>query len=146
MGEKEQFILIFTGVWSLIGIIFLMGSLIISSVQKRKAKVCTSKTVGTVVDVIWKSGSDPKYSSWHHVVQYTAATGQTVNTTYAYGTNPSKYETGQTVHIRYNPHNPHEFYIAGDKTAKIVQIVFLCVGIGGILIGVSVGTLVWFLW
>ena len=146
MNDKEMFILIFTGVWCLIGIIFLTIAIVMYFVQKKKTEVCTAKTIGTVTDVVHSSAGNPRYSSWHPVIQYTTATGETVERKSAYGTNPPKYSVGDTVHIHYNPKKTDEFYLPDDKVRKIVQIVFMWVGIGMICIGVLVGTLVGLLW
>ena len=78
MNDKEMFILIFSGVWSLLGIIFLTVSAVISASQKRKAKVCTAKAIGTVTDVVSYSAGNPHYSNYHPVVQYTTDAGETI--------------------------------------------------------------------
>lgn len=146
MSDKTTFILIFTGVWVLLGIIFLTIAIVMYFVQKKKTEVCTVKTIGTVTDVVRSSMGNPRYSSFHPVVQYTTATGETIVRKSVYGTNPPKYSVGDTVHIHYNPQKTDEFYLPDDKVGKIVRIVFMWVGIGMIFIGVLVGTLVGFLW
>ncbi|MBQ7521687.1 MAG: DUF3592 domain-containing protein [Clostridia bacterium] len=146
MSDKGLFILIFTGVWVLLGIIFLIIAISMYFVQKKKTEVCTAKTIGTVTDVVHHSAGRPKYSSWHPVIQYTTMTGEMIKKVSAYGTNPPKYSAGDTVHIHYNPKKTDEFYLSDDKVGKIVRIVFMWVGIGMIFIGVLVGTLVGFLW
>ena len=143
MNDKEMFILIFSGVWSLLGIIFLTVSAVISAAQKRKTKVCTAKAIGTVTDVVSYSAGNPHYSNYHPVVQYTTDAGETITKKSVYGTNPPKYSVGDIINIYYNPQKTDEFYIADDNIGKIVRIVFMLVGIGAIFIGVLVGTLVW---
>ena len=141
-----MFILIFTGVWVLLGIIFLTIAIVMYFVQKKKTEVCTAKTIDTVTDVVHRSAGNPRYSSWHPVIQYTTATGEIITKATAYGTNPPQYSVGDTVHIHYNPKKADEFYLSDDKVGKIVRIVFMWVGIGMLFIGIFVSTLVGFLW
>lgn len=146
MSDKEIFICIFTGVWCFLGILFLTIAIIMYFVQKKKTEVCTAKTIGTVTEVVRSYSSSQGHSSWHPVIQYTTATGQTIVRKSVYGTNPPKYSVGDSVNIHYNPQKAEEFYLADDKVGKIVRTVFMWVGIGMILIGILVGTLVGFLW
>ena len=79
------------------------------------------------------------------MIEFTTARGEVISKQSPYGTNPPKYEIGQEVYVLYNSQKPEEFYIPDDKTRKIVQIVFGCVGGGLLFIGALVGVLVWFL-
>ena len=145
MEDKLMFIAIFSGVWCLIGVIFLMVSWIISAVVADKKKNCTSKAVGTVTDMVrGTSYYDRRHSmrGFHPVVQYTTARGETLTITSPVSTNPPKYKVGDTVHIKYDANKPEKFYIDGDNTINIVKTVFLFVGLGCCAIGVTVGILV----
>ena len=75
-------------------------------------------------------------------MQYTTDKGETLSVTSAVSTNPPKYKVGDIVNVKYAPNKPQKFYIDGDNTINIVKIVFLCVGLGLIVLGLLVGILV----
>ena len=145
MEDKMMFIAIFSGIFCGMGLIFLMVSWILSSVMADRKKHCTSKTVGTVIDMVRSTSDIDRENSirgFHPVVQYTTARGETVTVTSAVHRNPPKYHVGDSVHIRYDPNEPKKFYIDGDNTLNIVKTVFFLVGLGLAVIGLIVGILV----
>lgn len=145
MEDKMMFIAIFSGIFCGMGLIFLMVSWILSSVMADRKKHCTSKTVGTVIDMVRSTSDIDRENSirgFHPVVQYTTARGETVTVTSAINNSPPKYHVGENVHIRYDPNEPKKFYIDGDKTLNTVKTVFFWVGLGLAVTGVVVGALV----
>ena len=143
MEWKIMFIAIFSGIWCFLGIVFLMVSIIISSVRANKEKRCTSKTVGTVTDLVRHSAGMKGHSgSWYPVISYTVSGGENIVKESSVGTNPPKYKVGQTVHIRYAPDKTDSFYIDGDNTANLLKKIFFFVGLGLIAVGLTVGILV----
>ena len=73
MDDKTLFLLIFGGIIGGLGIIFLLIGIGISSSVRKKRQLCRSKAIGTVIDNVLKSGSKPRHSSWHPVIQFTAS-------------------------------------------------------------------------
>lgn len=145
MEDKMLFIAIFSGAFCGIGLIFLMVSWIITAVVADKKKNCTSKAVGTVTDLVRSTNYYDRNHSirgFHPVVQYTTEKGETLSITSAVSTSPPKYKVGDIVNVKYDPNKPEKFYIDGDNTINIVKIVFLCVGLGLIVLGLLVGILV----
>lgn len=142
MSDKILFIILFSGIWCFVGIVFLIVSKIISSVQKRKERVCTSKAIGTVIDTVRSSSNgNGHYGAWYPIIQYITARGENIVKRSLTGANPPKYKRGENVYIHYNPNRAEEFYIDGDGAADILKKVFLIVGILAVMIGVVVGIL-----
>lgn len=139
MEWKMMFILIFSGIWCFLGIVFLSVSWIISSVRANKNEVCTSKAMGTVTG--FASGRQ-RSGGLYPVVEYTTARGETLTVRSNIGMNPPKYKAGDIVHIKYDPNKPESFYIDGDDTANTVKKIFFFVGLGLIAVGLTVGILV----
>ena len=145
MEDKFLLITIFLSVFCGIGVIFLMVAWIIASVMADRKKNCTAKAVGTVADLVRSTkyyDSEHSIRGFHPLVQYTTAKGETMSIVSAVSTSPPKYRIGDTVHVKYDPNKPEKFYIDGDNTINIVKIVFLCVGLGLIVLGLLVGILV----
>ena len=130
MEDKMLFIAIFSGAFCGIGLIFLMVSWIITAVVADKKKNCTYHD------------RNSHARGFHPVVQYTTDKGETLSVTSAVSTSPPKYKVGDIVNVKYDPNKPEKFYIDGDNTINIVKIVFLCVGLGLIVLGLLVGILV----
>ena len=146
MSEKEQFVFIFSGVWCGLGLILLIISIGILSARNKNLKRCTAKAVGIVKDIILKSGANARYASWHPVIEFTTYNGMMVEIIYSFGSNRHNYSKGQEINILYDPENPERILLPDDKNIKLVQIVFMLVGIGLIVIGALVGILVWCFW
>ena len=54
MDETLMFIIIFSGIWGLIGIIFSLVGILVLRNRKKKEEKCTAKTWGKVKDIVRK--------------------------------------------------------------------------------------------
>lgn len=136
MEDKELFVGIFSGVWGMVGIIFLIIGICMINYRKKKVLRCTSSVWGKVKDIVRQRShnSDGGYSySWHPVFEYTIG-GLTYVKESSSGSTNSKFAIGQDVEIYYNPEDPHDYYVPNDKIPVILGKVFTGVGIVAILI------------
>ncbi|MBR2176074.1 MAG: DUF3592 domain-containing protein [Clostridia bacterium] len=138
MKDKLMFTAMFSGIWCLVGMIFLIIGLAMLNYRKRKERICTSKTYGTVRDLVQHrshSSSGGYSSSWHPVFEYHIGELTFIKES-SYGSSRPKYAIGQNVEICYNPENYHEYYIAGDTLPRTLAVIFTIVGLAAILIAV----------
>ena len=112
------------------------------------AKRCTVEATGKVVEIIEEKEenrdaedagaivSNTYTYTYYPVIEYQAGT-ETVKekSTTGYG-QKDKFTVGQTIDILYNPNEPTEYIIKGEKTANIVGIGFMAVGVIIIMIGI----------
>ncbi len=145
MKDSTLFIMIFSGIWGLVGVIFLCIGLMLLKNQKKKMINCTSKTYGKVIDLVRRSsnyGSSGHSSSWHPVFEYEIGELKYIKESNI-GKSQSNYAVGQDVEVYYNPQDPHEFYIKGEGLQRTLGIIFTCVGIVCIFVAILVAVLVW---
>lgn len=138
MNDTLIFVLMFSGIWTLVGIIFLLIGVIMKNNMKKKELKCTFKTYGKVTDIVKRThhDNDGGYSSsWHPIFEYNIGELKFIKE-YSYGSSPSKYAIGQTVEIYYNPEDYHDFYIGGDTLPKTLAKVFTIIGIIAITVAI----------
>lgn len=139
MNDNFMFGVIFSGMWALIGVLFFVIGSVMFRNRKKKQIRCTSKTYGTVMDMIrhehYESDSACPSISFYPVLGFDIGE-QRVTRKYTYGSAQPKYTIGQTVEIYYNPANYEEFYIAGDALPKTLAVIFTAVGCVAIVIAV----------
>ena len=138
MADSIMFVIKFSGIWAIVGFVFLTLGLLMLKNRKKKEINCTSMTFGKVTDIVRHQDydSDGGYSSsWHPVFEYNVGELKFIKES-PYGTSQSKYAIGQDVEVYYNPEDYNEYYIAGDATPKILATIFTLVGIGAILIAI----------
>ena len=73
MNDTLKFVIIFSGIWIIIGVIFFIIGVAMIRNRKRKEIKCTSKTYGKVIDIVRHKSydSDSGYTySWHPVFEY----------------------------------------------------------------------------
>lgn len=128
--------IVFSSIWALLGIIFLLVGFFVNKSRKKKEQNCTSSTYGKVVDLVRRHNYDKDgvdSSTWHPVFEYKIGE-QTYRKEYTYGTGQPKYAIGEDVEICFNPENYNEYCVAGDTLPKTLAIIFTCVGVGAIVI------------
>lgn len=144
MEDELIFIIIFSGAWSLIGIIFLIIGVAVLKNKKRKQINCTSKIYGKVIDIVrhetYKKNGIYS-SSWYPVFEYNIGELKYIKES-LYGRSQPKYAVGQSVEVYYNPEDHNEFYIKGETVQKTLGKVFTIVGIVAISIGVFCAILI----
>lgn len=138
------FVIIFGGIFSLLGFVFLTVGILMLKNKKKKELNCTSQTYAKVIDLIKRENNnnyDGYYStSWHPVIEYTIGTQKIVKES-PYGNYKPKYEIGQDVELFYNPENYNEYYIKGDNILELVGTIFATVGVILIMIGIAFGAM-----
>lgn len=143
---RVLFVSIFTGVWCLIGVIFLaIGWGMRRSRQRRLAR-CTERTQGTVIDLVRRvGGSGGSYhASWHPVFSYFVGEQQAIQES-NYGASSARFMIGQPVTVYYDPRDPSVYIVQEEKLGGLLARVFLLAGAAAVLIGVAVGLCVWYL-
>lgn len=138
MSDKLMFIIIFSGIWAVIGFIFFIIGIVMLNNRKKKEINCTSKTYGKVTDIVRRQryDSDGGYSSsWHPVFEYNIGELKFIKES-PYGSSQSKYAIGQDIEVYYNPENYNEYYISGDTLSKTLATIFTIVGIGAIIVAI----------
>lgn len=115
------------------GIVFLCVGVYILISGNELAKKCTVETVGTVVGNKEEASEsyDGEYTSttysYYPIIEYKVK-DETIKGEGTTGSNPPKYNAGDTLDILYNPNNVREFMIKGDKSSNIFGIVFIVAG------------------
>ena len=83
-------------------------------------------------------GEGPSFY-WYPVVRYYAS-GRDIETTLSSGrAGAPRYQPGTSVTVLYQPDKPENCFIEGDNTLRLVCTVFLCVGIGLLLLALIMG-------
>ncbi len=138
LEDTLKFVIMFSGLWGLIGIILLVVGIFIINNRKRKEEDCTVMTNGIVKDISKRNDCDYDnvYTTrWNPVFEYKVGE-ETYIKEASYGSSRSKYAVGQKVEIYYNPEDHNEYYIVGETLPKTVGMVFSVSGVGAILIAV----------
>lgn len=136
LEDTLMFVIIFSGMWGLIGIIFLVIGTFMLNNRKRKEEECTMVTNGVVKDISRRVKYDSDNGSsttWHPVFEYKVGELTYIKES-PYGMSNSKYAIGQNVEIYYNPEDHHEYYIAGETLPKTIGMIFSISGGGAIII------------
>ena len=144
MSDALMFVIIFSGIWAFVGIIFLIIGLVMLNNRKKKEINCTSVTYGKVTDIVKhrRYDNDGGYSSsWHPVLEYSIGDLKFIKES-PYGSFQSKYAIGQNIEVYYNPEDYNEYYIAGDTLPKTLATIFTIVGIGVIFIAIIAAILI----
>ena len=102
-----MFVIIFSGIWGLIGIIF------------------------SIIGIVMLKNS----YSWRPVFEYNIGELKFIKES-SYGSSQSKYAIGQNVEIYYNPEDYNEYYVVGDTLPKTLGTIFTIVGIIAIIISI----------
>ena len=138
MSDTFMFLIMFSGILALIGVIFFIIGIAILTNWKKKEINCTSKTYGKVTDIVGRQyyDRDDGYStSWYPVIEYNVGELKFIKES-PYGSSHSKYTIGQDIEVYYNPEDYNEYYIAGDNLPKTLATIFTIVGIGAIIISI----------
>lgn len=138
MSDTIMFAIMFSGIWSLVGIIFFIVGIVMLNKTKKKELNCTSKTYGKVTDIVRHQSYDRhgRYSSsWHPVFEYNIGELKFIKES-PYGSSESKYAIGQNLEVYYNPKDYNEYYIAGDTTPKTLAIILTIVGVSALIIAI----------
>ena len=138
MSDTLMFVMMYSGIWALVGVAFFIIGMVMLNNRKKKEINCTSKTYGKVTDIVRHQSYDIDggyNSSWHPVFEYNIGELKFIKES-PYGKSQSKYAIGQDVEVYYNPEDYNEYYIAGDALPKTLATIFTIVGIAAIIIAI----------
>ena len=138
MSDSLMFAIIFSGIWTLVGVIFLIIGIVMLKNRKKKEIKCTSMTYGKITDIVKHNdpSTDDVYSpGWYPVFEYNIGEQKFIRE-YHYGSHQTRYTIGQDVEVYYNPEDYNEYYIGGDTLPKKFAIVLTLVGIVAIFIAI----------
>lgn len=138
MSNILMFVIMFSGICALIGVIFLVIGIVMINNRKKKERNCTSKTYGKVTNIVTHKNYNENsgYStSWHPVIEYNVGELKFIKESQC-GSSQPKYAIGQDVEVYYNPENYNEYYVAGDTLPKTLATIFTIVGICTITIAI----------
>ena len=144
MDDKLLFIIIFSGIWILLGLIFFIIGMVMRKKYKKKITECTSKTFGKIIDIVKRSSSDGDgYSSYNYypVIEYMVGDMKFIKE-YNIGNSSPKYGIGQNLEIYFNPEDYNEYYIGGDEMPTVFSTVFIFAGIACMFIGIAAAVIV----
>lgn len=129
---KIMFIIMFSGIWVIVGSIFFIIGIVMLQNKKKKQINCTSKTYGKIKDIVRHesyNSNDGGYTyTWHPIFEYNIGELKFIKES-SYGSSKSKYAIGQEIEVYYNPKDYNDYYIAGENTSKILGIIFFIVGV-----------------
>ena len=127
-------------VFMLVGGIITVVSIIIVVVcwriyvrrNERKAR-CSSTINGVVTRLIESQNSEGR-PSWKPVFTYTVGRDEyTIVSSVA--STPPQYKVGEGVVVRYDPFNPSDGFVEGERGPKIMLIIFTVVGVFDLVVG-----------
>ena len=140
MGESDLFVLMFTGIWCLVGAIFLAVGIGLRRSFARREERLRARTEGRVADVFSRtsySGSS-RSVSWYPVIAFEAE-GLEYELEYHVGGSRRAFSPGQSVEVLYDPDDPTCFRLEGHATTRLLGTVFLLTGLACVAVGVIVG-------
>ncbi len=117
---------IFIAIFGFFCLFWIMCGIIIFKNMEKNKSVCTSKTLGKVIDI---EEDTREMIAYNPVFEYTVGDYKYVKE-YTYGSNVIPYKIGQEVEIYYNPNKPDQYYVKGDtlykRVAKIAVLIGIC--------------------
>ena len=142
MADMSLFTLIFTGVWCLVGFVFLgVGIALRRSFYRREARL-RARTSGVVTEVVRREdrSSNGVSVSWYPIVDF-EVDGHRVSLE-GDGTVRKRFYDGQSVEVLYDPDDPSCFRLEGGDASRLTGSIFLAVGLVCVAVGAIVALLV----
>lgn len=140
MMNIDLFVLLFTGIWCFIGLVFFCVGAGLRRAYSRREERLRARAEGVVTEVVRKvsHGSEGESVGWYPIVEFTVD-GRRVSLQSGVDSGRRQYFEGQTVEVLYDPDDPFVFRLEGEDTFKLLGTIFLAVGLGCIAIGLAVG-------
>ena len=144
LNENALFILAFTGVWCLVGAVFLCVGIGLRRAAIRREERQRARAEATVVQVLRRvnRGYHSRGYSWHPVVRF-EVDGRAVCLESGEGFGSKRFCEGQTVEVLYDPDDPACFRLEGRDLLMLLGKIFLAVGLGCVAIGATVALAVY---
>ena len=127
MNDTTLFIVMFTGIWCLIGLIFLCVGIGLKRSFAHREERLRGRAEGTVTEVVRRRSRDT--SSFYPIVSFEYE-GRTISLESDAGGGRKKYYEGQKVGVRFDPDDPTVFRLDDDNGARLIGNIFLAVGLG----------------
>ena len=140
MSEWLGFKVLFSGIFGLVGAIFLAIGIFILQGHRRMLQRCTSRTWGKVTDLIEHRDRDGK-RFWHPVFEYTVGDRKYIKES-GYGSSPSPFAVGQNVAVYFNPNDFEDYFAEGETAPDLLGKIFTAVGAGLLVFGILAALLI----
>lgn len=143
MSDNAVFSIVFTGVWCLVGTVFLGVGIAFSHSFRRKEERLRARATGTVAEVVRREhhGSNGGSVNWYPIVEFDVD-GRTLSLECEDGGGRKVFYEGQRVEVLYDPDDPACFRLEGRSPVGLLGRVFIIVGLVCIALGAVVGALV----
>ena len=131
MFDAALFAIIFSGIWTLVGSVFLAIGLGMRRHWQAREERLRGQADATVLEVIRHThqSSGGSGTSWNPLVEFDYE-GRKISLEADEGVSRKKYYEGQRVSVRYDPDNPAAFRIEGENAMRLLYRVFIGVGAG----------------
>ena len=139
MSDIAMFTLIFTGIWCLVGVIFLCVGLFLRKSALNREERLRARTSGTVTEGVRRGGANG--AGWYPIVEF-EADGRRLSLESRDGGGAKRFYEGQSVEVLYDPDDPACFQLEGMNTLRLVGTIFTWVGLGSIAIGLIAAVIV----
>ena len=138
MSGTMVFVSIFSGVWGLIGAIFLAIGLGMGRSWRRREERLRASADATVVEVVRHThhSSDGNSTSWNPLVEFDYE-GRRIALEAQDSVSRKKYYEGQRVRILYDPDDPATFRIEGESGTRVIHVIFTVVGVVCLLVALA---------
>ncbi len=143
MTDRGLFTLIFTGIWCLVGVIFLcVGCGLRRSFLRREERL-RARTTGRVAEVVRRESrsSDGASIAWYPIIEF-EVDGHTISLESGDGGGRKRFYEGQSVEVLYDPDDPSCFRLEGVDTTNLVGKIFIAIGLASVAIGVIAALIV----
>lgn len=139
MSNNDLFVLMFTGTWCLVGVIFLCVGIGLKAGFARREERLRARAAGTVTEIVRRTNGDS--SAFYPIVSFEYE-GRTISLESRDGGGRKRHYEGQSVEVLYDPDDPTCFRLDGEGSTRLIGNIFLAVGLGCIAIGIIAGMLV----
>lgn len=139
MFDVKMFTLVFTGIWCLVGVIFLCVGLAMRKSALNREERLRARTSGTVIEVVRHGGANG--AGWFPIVEF-EADGRRISLESRDGSGARRFYEGQAVEVLYDPDDPACFQLEGMNTVRLVGTIFTWVGLGSIAVGLIAALIV----
>ena len=142
MNETLILALSFAGIFSLVGIVCIIGGTIMRKKVRELQQRCSVIGEAEIVDILEEHSyhNSENGSTTFHIPIYEYTIGdRKIKKRSIYGS--QKYKKGQKIEIYYNPENPSDSYIKGlENTDTGMANGLITIGIIIIIVGIYLGT------
>ena len=138
MRDTTLFIIMFTGIWCFVGLIFLIIGIAFKRSFARREERLRAYAEGTVTEIVRRKSKDTSY--FYPIVSFDYE-GRTISLESDVGGGRKKYYEGQKVGVLYDPDDPTVFRLGSDNGTRLIGRILLAVGLACIAVGIIAGLL-----